>query len=234
MREGLGFRLFSGGFVQSPGHQGGSMAEGQFGVGFYSPRVAARVARISYQHFQAWAKAGLLHATKFPAGKKGENVYTYHDLLLIRLIVRLKAQGIRPRNIKIALNTINLMSGGDHDAWLMATIYVTDGVVVAILPEKPEWSPIAVSRGPQKMAVVFFPELIAELKEELVPRARFPYIDLNPAVLGGTPVIRGTRVSVKAVLSVLEAGEDPTKAFPDITWDEVRNAEEYDRFLQAA
>ncbi len=84
------------------------------------------------------------------------------------------------------------------------------------------------------MAVVFFPELIAELKEELVPHAKFPHIDLNPAVLGGTPVIKGTRVSVKAILSVLEAGEDPTKAYPDITWDEVRNAQEYDRFLQAA
>lgn len=210
------------------------MAEGKFGVGLYSPKVAARVARISYQHFQAWAKAGLLHAAKIPIGRKSESIYTFHDLLRIRLIARLKAQGIRPKNIKTALDTISLMSGGDHDAWLRATIYVADGVVVAILPEKPEWNPIAVSRGPQKMAVVFFPELIAELKEELVPHAKFPYIDLNPAVLGGAPVIKGTRVSVKAVLSVLEAGQDPTKAYPDVTSEEVANAQEYEKFLQAA
>lgn len=210
------------------------MTEGQFGVGLYSPRVAARVARISYQHFQAWAKAGLLYAAKIPVGKKSESIYTYHDLLLIRLIARLKDQGIRPKNIKTALDTIRFMSGGDRDAWLRATIYVTDGVIVAILPEKPVWNPIAVSHGPQRMAVVFFPELIAELKEQLVPHERFPYIEVDPAVLGGAPVIKGTRVSVKAVLSVLEAGEDPTKAYPDLTSKEVENAREYEEFLQAA
>ena len=111
------------------------MATIELGVGLYSPRVAARIARIKYQNFQAWAKASLLHGRKFPIGKRGESIYTYHDLLLIRLIVRLKEQGARPKQIKTALNTIEVMSGGDPNAWLRATILfdIESRVVVAVL-----------------------------------------------------------------------------------------------------
>lgn len=66
------------------------MNNDRFGVGLYSPRVAARIARIKYQHFQAWAKANLLHPSKLRTGKNTESVYSYTDLLLIRLVVRLK------------------------------------------------------------------------------------------------------------------------------------------------
>lgn len=205
-----------------------------FGVGAYSPSVAARVARIKYQNFQAWAKANLLRPTTVALDKKNENVYSYKDLLLIRLIVRLREQGIRPKQIKAALDTIALLSGGDKDAWMKATIMVTGGVVAVVLPEKPEWNPVAASQGPQKMAVVFFPELIEELQAELVPPEQFPYIEVDPEVLGGAPVVKGTRISTKAIVSVKESGQDPHEAYSELTDEQIENAEAYEEFLAAA
>ncbi len=207
----------------------------RFDVGIYSPRVAARVARIRYQNFQAWAKANLLHAVQIPIGKRKESIYTYHDLLLIRLIMRLKQQGAKAKHIKIALHTLEIISGGDKDAWMRAVLFVDipSGVVVAYLQEKPEWNPLAASKGTQKMATVFFPDLIKELKDELVPIERFPYIEIDPQVLGGAPVVKGTRISVRAIVAVKESGEEPTEAYPDLTKDQVANAEAYEEFLKA-
>jgi len=207
------------------------LAQDRFGIGMYSSHVAAKVGRIRYQNFQAWAKANLLYATRIPIGKRMESVYSYRDLLKIRLIIRLRQQGAKAKQIRVALHTIETILG-EKDAWMRSVIFVdkSSGVVVAFIPEKPGWNPIAASKGPQKMAVVFFPDLIKELKEELVP-IEFPYIEIDPEILGGAPIIKGTRISVEAVAS---AGEDATFAYPDLTKDQIANARAYEEFLEAS
>jgi len=209
------------------------MAVDTFGRGLYSPRVAARVAQIRYQSFQAWAKANLLHpAFQFRWDKKTENIYSYYDLLLIRLIKRLRDKGFRTKTIKKTLDVVSTMSGGDPYAWTRATICVDDKIIVAFLSERPEWNPIAASKGPQKMEVVFFPELIGELKRELVP-AQFRYVEIDPEVLAGTPVIKGTRIPTSIVHLMWMEGQDPKEAYPELTNEQIKDAEAYEEFLVA-
>lgn len=197
--------------------------------GLYSPRIAARVARISYQRFQAWGRARLLHPRK--VGR--ESIYTYKDLLLIRLIMRLRDRGFAPKVIRTALDTIRLMSDGEPDAWLKSAMYVVDRIIVAVVPRREEWSPVAASRGPQKMALVFFPELAAELARELVPE-RFRHVSIDPSVLAGAPVVKGTRVPTRAIALVSESGGDPQAAYPDLTREQIADAVAYEEFLKAA
>jgi uncharacterized protein (DUF433 family) len=210
------------------------MAVDTFGKGLYSPRIAARVARVRYQSFQAWSKANLLHpAFQIPLGKRKENVYSYYDLLLIRLIRRLREKGFRTKTIKKALDVISAMSGGDPYAWTKATICIDVDIIVAFLPEQPEWNPIAASKGTQKMEVVFFPELLEELKRELVPK-RFRYVEIDPQVLAGTPTVKGTRIPTRAVFVVAQGGEDPKEAYPGLSDAQIRDAKAYEEFLVAA
>jgi uncharacterized protein (DUF433 family) len=103
----------------------------------------------------------------------------------------------------------------------------------AFFPDKPEGNPVAAARGPQKMAVVFFPDLINELKEELLPADRFPYIEIDPEVPGGAPVIKGTRIATRAVASIRESGENPKEAYPDLNDRQIANAEAYEEFLRS-
>ena len=203
--------------------------------GAYPARMAARIAQIRYQSVQAWAKANLLAPTPFGVTtKKIENTYSYRDLLLIRLIVRLKTAGAKPREIRTALETLRVLTGVD-DAWLRSTIAVQGRTVVALLHDRPDLSPVAPSHGAQKgLHVVFFPELVKELRDELVPPDRFPLIEVDPLVLGGLPTIKGTRISTAAVVSVLRSGGEPLEAYPSLTQDQVANAERYERFLDAA
>ena len=205
--------------------------------GMYSARVAARVARVSSQRFQAWIKSKLLRPYRFEYGNRVENTYTYDDLLLIRLIVRLQGQGATAKSIRVALDTIEYMSNGDKRAWQKVTMLVSEGVVAVIFPGKEwkEWNPIAASKGSQKMATAFFPDLVRELQNELVPPDRFKHIDVDPDVLGGAPIVKGTRISTSAVMSVLESEGDPTEVYPDLTDEQVAEVRDYEKsYLQAA
>ena len=200
----------------------------------YSAKTAARVARVRPQTFQAWQKANLLRPTKFDYGGRVENTYTYDDLLLMRVIVRLKEQGIKPKAIRTALETIEQMSDGNRLARKLVSMYVHQGLIVVVLPNNELWNPVAAPKGPQKMAAVFFPELMEELKRELVPE-RFRHIDLDPEVLGGAPTVKGTRISTLAVASVLESGIDPKVVYPSLNDDQIREVDDYERlFLRAA
>jgi uncharacterized protein (DUF433 family) len=55
-------------------------------------------------------------------------------------------------------------------------------------------------------------------------------IELNPAVLGGKPVVRGTRVPVEDLLRKLAAGAteaDLLDAYPRLTRDDIQAALHY-------
>jgi len=200
----------------------------------YSARTAARIAKVRPQHFQAWAKARLIHGKPARAGGHDETLYSYEDLLLLRLIRRLREEGFKAREIRVALDTIAELSEGDRNAWMRVTLYVKEGVIAVVFPERPDWNPLAVSKGAQKLAVVFFPQLVKELERELVPEPYEPFVEIRPDVLGGSPVIRGTRVSTRAVAEAREAGVEPGVAFPDLTEEQVSNAERYEQYLAAA
>ncbi len=55
-------------------------------------------------------------------------------------------------------------------------------------------------------------------------------IIVNPKILGGKPVIRGTRIPVYLILELLSAGYDFTriiKAYPTLTEADIKAAVEY-------
>ena len=61
-----------------------------------------------------------------------------------------------------------------------------------------------------------------------------PRIISDPAICGGEPSIKGTRVPVHVILSHLAAGEDVEtilKNFPRLTADDIRACLEYASYL---
>ena len=58
----------------------------------------------------------------------------------------------------------------------------------------------------------------------------FDRIVCNPAVLGGKPCIKGTRISVEFILELVASGgsrDEILKAYPHITADDVEQALRY-------
>jgi uncharacterized protein (DUF433 family) len=190
------------------------------------------MAKVRPQVFQAWIKAGLLSpSVKLSAGGKSHNVYSYRDLLLIRLIVRLREKGFPVGKIKRALDNIVAAAGGDPGAWLQATIYADNDLIAAILPGDPPGAPFSASQGTQTLAVALIPELVKELERDLVP-SRFRHVRIDPEVLAGAPVVAGTRVPTQAVLLTQRSGQDPREAYPILTEEQVEAAIAYEEFLE--
>ena len=55
-------------------------------------------------------------------------------------------------------------------------------------------------------------------------------IEVNPKILGGKPVIKGTRIPVYLILELLSAGytfERIIKAYPTLTKEDIKAAIEY-------
>ena len=55
-------------------------------------------------------------------------------------------------------------------------------------------------------------------------------VEVNPRILGGKPVIKGTRIPVYLILELLSAGYDFKRiieAYPGLTEDDIRAAVEY-------
>jgi uncharacterized protein (DUF433 family) len=206
----------------------------RLGAGLYSPGDIVRIAKVRPQVFQAWIKAGLLIPTvRITAGKRAQNVYSYRDLLLIRLIVRLREKGFPVGKIKRALDNIVAAAGGDPGAWLESSIYADKDLIAAILPGSPAGAPFSASQGPQTLAVALFPELVEELERDLVPK-RFQQVKIDPEILAGAPVLAGTRVPTQAVLLTRRSGQDPREAYPSLTEEQVEAAIAYEEFLEQA
>ena len=59
---------------------------------------------------------------------------------------------------------------------------------------------------------------------------QFKYIATNPQVLGGKPIIKGTRISVEFILELVASGasvKDIVAAYPDLPEEAVKEAMEY-------
>ena len=210
------------------------MDANRLGAGLYSPSDIVRIAKVRPQVFQAWIKAGLLNPpVTLHAGGKSHNVYTYRDLLLIRLIVRLREKGFPVGKIKQALDNIVAAAGGDPGAWLQATIYADKDLIAAILPGTTAGAPFSASQGAQTLAVALLPELLEELERDLVPK-RFRLVRIDPEVLAGAPVVAGTRVPTQAVLLTRRSGQDPREAYPALSNEQVEAAIAYEEFLEQA
>lgn len=58
-------------------------------------------------------------------------------------------------------------------------------------------------------------------------RMSFPHIIRNPAILGGKPIIAGTRISVELILELIAAGrtpEDILEGYPSLTETHIAEA----------
>jgi uncharacterized protein (DUF433 family) len=54
-----------------------------------------------------------------------------------------------------------------------------------------------------------------------------PYIDINPDIMMGKPVIKGTRITVELILEKMAAGESTTDiltAYPHLSEEQLRAA----------
>jgi len=67
-----------------------------------------------------------------------------------------------------------------------------------------------------------------------MPKALRRYVNINPEILGGTPVIAGTRIPVARVVSLIKQGHTPSDLQKDYPWVDAKKIQYVIAYLMKA
>ena len=95
-------------------------------VGYRGP-VACKAAGITYRQLDYWARTGLVDPTiRSASGSGSQRLYSFRDILVLRIVKRLIDAGVSLPNIRAAVN--HLSDRGDNDVAQMTLM--SDGASV--------------------------------------------------------------------------------------------------------
>jgi DNA-binding transcriptional MerR regulator len=112
------------------GHQGALFGMGEAapaeGVGYRGP-TACSAAGITYRQLDYWARTGLVEPSVRPAHGSGtQRLYSFRDILMLKVVKRLLDTGVSLQNIRTAVN--HLRERGTAD--LTQITLMSDGTTV--------------------------------------------------------------------------------------------------------
>ena len=173
--------------------------------GFYSTSQVSRLAGIPIRILYYWKKRGVLAPSVSIIDAKGniDEGYSYADLAIIKVLHALKIHKLNLRSAVIAFRHLHDRFGiPSSGGWANAHVYIIGKDVLAQKPDN--WDTTIATHGGQKAEMRVLGELVEEEGALLVPRQFSEYIEINPDVMDGEPVIKDTRVptSMRATLKV--------------------------------
>lgn len=163
--------------------------------GFYSTRQVSRLAGISRRTLYAWKKRGIIAPSVRIIDAEGniDEGYSYADLAIIKVLYALKVRKLNLRSAVIAFRHLYERFGAPTSVnWGDAHVYVVNKNVYAQKPD--DWDTTLATKAGQKVEMRVLGELIEEEGALLVPKQFSEYIEINPDIMDGEPVIKDTRV----------------------------------------
>lgn len=147
---GLGF-LFTDGL---PDHEAGTG---------YRGAIAARAAGISYRQLDYWARTELVVPTvRDASGSGSQRLYSFRDILVLKLVKRLLDTGISLQQIRVAVNQLRVSGVED----LAQTTLMSDGASVYLCTSSDEVIDL-VNRG-QGVFGIAVGKVLREVENDLV------------------------------------------------------------------
>ena len=91
----------------------------------------AQIAGITYRQLDYWTRTGLVTASITPAAGSGtRRLYSFRDILIIKIIASLLDAGLSLKTVRTALTTLADLGVDD----LAATTLFSDGTTITALP----------------------------------------------------------------------------------------------------
>ncbi|PTW90388.1 MerR-like DNA binding protein [Microbacteriaceae bacterium MWH-Ta3] len=152
----------------------------------YRGQVAANAAGISYRQLDYWARTELVPATvRGATGSGSQRLYSFRDILVLKLVKRLLDTGISLQQIRVAVD--QLRASGISD--LAETTLMSDGASVYLCTSSDEVIDL-VNRG-QGVFGIAVGKVLREVETSLID---FELIDAN-APMDELAVKRASRAS---------------------------------------
>jgi uncharacterized protein (DUF433 family)/DNA-binding transcriptional MerR regulator len=211
--------------------------------GFYSIAQVSRLAQIPRRTLYEWRKRGIIEPS-LEVAEDGEIVdygYSYADLTIIKIMRLLRKDRLDLTSVGNALKHLYERLGPPNKGWADAQVYIVGKKIFALLPD--EWETTMATQFGQKVDTRMFGDLFSILKEQeeegaiLIPNDYLNHVEINPNVMGGNPVVRGTRVPTSILAMLGRKGkslEDIANLYHPIPKETIAKAIEYERFLDCA
>jgi uncharacterized protein (DUF433 family) len=209
-------------------------------AGFYSPADAARIARIPRQRLTTWQHEGIVvPRLKIQVDDEPpEWGYTFTEVVYLRLLRMLREHKIPLEEAVKAVKHLEARWGPPGPAWGDVRIF-TQGRHVYV-EGKDEWGVTDATEGGQKVATVLFGEEFERLRERadalLIPSKYRPFVEIDPTVRSGLPIVRGTTIETSVLHSLREQGlsyQCIRDYYPVISLAKIKGAIKYENFLDA-
>ncbi len=136
--------------------------------------------------------------------------YSYADLTIAKLMRALRDDRLDLQSVGIALRHLFERLGPPDEGWHDAHVYIVGNKIFA--ERSDEWETTAATQFGQRVETRVFGELFPLLREQeetgsiLVPTEFIRYIEINPDIMGGQPVVRDTRVPTAVLATHAERG----------------------------
>lgn len=213
----------------------------RLGEGAYTFAEAARIIRnavdpVSPETLRSWVNTGLVPADRYDPALD-EEVLTFEDLVSLEVVRRLRRDAPHPatlqqiRRVEQVLRTrFNI-----HRPFARRIFYTDGANVWAQVTEDDGTEGTVQLRGKGDHAYYVWAEAIGTFADRIEwheDRAMAwrptPWVEINPRVQFGGPVITGTRVPVSTIAAQLEAGTPEEVArWYDLDVQAVRGVSEY-------
>jgi uncharacterized protein (DUF433 family) len=208
--------------------------------GFYTAAHVSRLTGIPSSTLYLWRERGIIRPSlqMMDHDKVTAEGYSYSDLTLIRILKALRDKNLDFKAAGDALRHLYARLGPPSKGWAQERVYVVEGRIYADRPD--EWEVTDATGLGQKVAEVMFGDLFEELRdlEEgaslIVPTEFRKDIQIDPKVMGGEPVIRGTRLPTATVVTMLGKYKSLTKLaqlYKPIPRRKLEQAIEYEKRL---
>ncbi|GAA4241074.1 hypothetical protein GCM10022254_68470 [Actinomadura meridiana] len=202
----------------------------------YSAKMAAALSGATTGQLRHWrraADAGVVLAPEISRSPRA--LYSFWDVLALRTCVHLR-NASSLQKIRTALGTSRNLGERDH---LSSYRLVTDGRTIQFVSD--EEAIDLVKKPGQRQVVIVMGDVIEPFPVRagvVVPHLFHPRtnIEVDPAMQGGHPVIKGTRVPYDAVAELLADGvpaERIADFYPAVSVEAAREAADFAKYVDS-
>ncbi len=174
-------------------------------------------------------------------GQVVEEGYSYADLTIVRIMRALREDRLDLTSVGVALRHMYERLGPPSEGWSDANVYIVGNKIFA--EQSDEWQTTSATGIGQKVETRVFGELFPSLREQeeegsiLVPRYYAAYVEIDPGIMGGQPVVRNTRVPTSLFPTLVAKGksiDDLSRLYYPIPRETIEKTIEFERFLDGA
>lgn len=208
-------------------------------LGFYTPAEASRISQVPQWTVNYWRRNGVVVPSVewIDERNKVHIGHNFETVVFLRLIRLLREKDVTLVDAVMAIKSLRERFGTPSKRWSDAKIFVNHKHAYAY-DKKDDWGTTVVTQGNQKVADFLLGEEFSHLKERadalLIPEQFIEYVEIDPAVKSGLPIILGTSVLTSLIHTLKSQGYGYTiihEMYPFLETKKIIGADQYETYL---